>query len=174
MVRLDSKRSCWTSPKGHHNRWSLTAAVANQAVAFDVFLLNSSESLSLASHGEETDDRRHPMVFTTIRITNHTDCPRLPECQRQVLSKRLPTGSGMGGAARKPAHERLAASRDQTKSSSALLMAHQGAENPAEGILPGMGDHSRANRPTPMSQNSEHQPVHAEENDHLRTLIGMG
>ena len=22
MVRLDSKRSCWTSPKGHHNRWN--------------------------------------------------------------------------------------------------------------------------------------------------------
>src|SRR5271167_1418911 len=35
MVRLDSKRSCWTSPKGHHNRWSLMAVVANQAVGFD-------------------------------------------------------------------------------------------------------------------------------------------
>jgi hypothetical protein len=35
----DSKRSCWTSPKGHHNRWSLMAVVANQAVAFDKSML---------------------------------------------------------------------------------------------------------------------------------------
>jgi hypothetical protein len=39
MVRLDSKRFCWTSPKGHHNRWSLMAVVANQAVAFNKSML---------------------------------------------------------------------------------------------------------------------------------------
>src|ERR1700730_422977 len=41
MVRQDSKRSCWTSPKGHHNRWSLMAVVANQAVAFDKSMLTA-------------------------------------------------------------------------------------------------------------------------------------
>jgi hypothetical protein len=86
------------------------------------------------------------MVFTTIRITK-PHCPRLPDARGQVLSERLPTGSGMGARARKRADERLVASRDQTKSSRALLMAHQGAENPAEGILPGMGDHSRRTEP---------------------------
>src|SRR6266851_9509207 len=39
MVRQDSKRSCWTSPKRHHNRLSLMAVVANQAVAFDKSML---------------------------------------------------------------------------------------------------------------------------------------
>src|ERR1700688_5023856 len=41
MVRQDSKRSCWTSPKGNHNRWSLMAVVANQAIAFDKSMLTA-------------------------------------------------------------------------------------------------------------------------------------
>ena len=45
MVRQDSKRSCWTSPKGHHNRWSLIAVVANQAVAFDKSMLMACHHL---------------------------------------------------------------------------------------------------------------------------------
>jgi hypothetical protein len=45
MVRQDSKRSCWTSPKGHHNRPSLMAVVANQAVAFDKSMLTACPRL---------------------------------------------------------------------------------------------------------------------------------
>jgi hypothetical protein len=39
MVRQDSRRSCWTSPKGQHNLLSLVAVVANQAVAFEKSML---------------------------------------------------------------------------------------------------------------------------------------
>jgi hypothetical protein len=45
MVRQDRKRSCWISPKGHHNRWSLEAVVANQAVAFDKSMLTACPHL---------------------------------------------------------------------------------------------------------------------------------
>src|SRR4051812_35351575 len=57
MVRLDSKRSCWTSPKGHHNRWSLMAVVANQAVAFDKSMLTAC--------------RRHVHMLVTLQIIWH-------------------------------------------------------------------------------------------------------
>jgi hypothetical protein len=39
MVRQDRKKSCWTSPKGQHNRCSPIAVVTNQAVAFDKSML---------------------------------------------------------------------------------------------------------------------------------------
>src|SRR3954454_12822714 len=55
MARLDSKRSCWTSPKGHHNRWSLMAVVANQAVAFDNSMLTACRHV-----GEVTFSRLLP------------------------------------------------------------------------------------------------------------------
>src|SRR5437660_11649043 len=72
MVRQDSKRSCWTSPKRHHNRWSLMAVVANQAVAFDKSMLGGlspsrtcalSESLPI---DEQTGRNRITSFLPTI------------------------------------------------------------------------------------------------------------
>ena len=45
MVKLDSRRSCWTSPNGHHNRYSLMAGVANQAVVSDKSMLTACRHL---------------------------------------------------------------------------------------------------------------------------------
>src|SRR3984893_14178464 len=57
MLRQGSKRSCWTSPKGHHNRWSLMAVVANQAVAFDKSMLTACrfKPANVIEHKEHTN-----------------------------------------------------------------------------------------------------------------------
>jgi D-arabinose 1-dehydrogenase-like Zn-dependent alcohol dehydrogenase len=47
MVKLDSRRSCWTSPKGQHNQCSLIAFVTNQAVAFDKSMLGACRVCSV-------------------------------------------------------------------------------------------------------------------------------
>jgi hypothetical protein len=56
MVKLDNRRSCWTSPKGHHNRCSLIPVVTNHAVVFEKSFLGR---LSPSRAHVTTDSRSH-------------------------------------------------------------------------------------------------------------------
>src|ERR1700730_6619946 len=51
------------------------------------------------------------------------------------------------------------------------LMLQKAANNPAEGILPRVHDHSRTDSAAPVCQNSEHQPVDSDQDSHPPALI---
>jgi hypothetical protein len=50
-------------------------------------------------------------------------------------------------------------------------MPHYNGKDSVQRILPRMGDHSGANIPAPISQNSEHGSVQADQNHHPKALI---
>jgi hypothetical protein len=85
MVRQDNKRSCWTSPKGHHNRWSLKAFVANQAVAFDKSMLMACPHLGDVLRPGLILDHEQPGSYRFVLLISNDKRAAVQEIEDMIM-----------------------------------------------------------------------------------------
>jgi hypothetical protein len=55
-----------------------------------------------------------------------------------------------------------------------LLVMRQAADNAAESVLPGVGDHAWTSGVAPVGKDAEERPEHGDNYDHAEALVGVG